>query len=414
MPPTKVRLFTIQRRGDGRARPYLVRWQVGARQFSEGFAVKAQAEDLRAELLRALRGGEAFSEETGRPASWSPDEGLSVARFARDWVVGEAPTLKHASVLSIVEVLVDVLPVLVGPRAGAAPEDLRAELRAWLLNTGDEPAWLAAHSMPVATIGPEQCVELERLLSRRADGAPAAPTTATRRVNTARQLVSEAVRAGHLEANPWPAKRKGRKRVSQTARTKDWRTVPTHAEVKTMLAELPEHLVPLYALIYYAGLRPSEAAAIHVEDLKLGRGKAWGTVRVERAVEASPGANRRAVGRTKTGTTREVPMAPQLADLLRPYLKDRTAGLLVATDAGLPMTASVLDRHFRKARLRSDWTPYWLRHAAATAWLAAGVPIVTAARWLGHDPEVLVSTYAGTLPGDEKLARDRIAAALDA
>lgn len=51
---------------------------------------------------------------------------------------------------------------------------------------------------------------------------------------------------------------------------------------------------------------------------------------------------------------------------------------------------------------------YDCRHAAATTWLTAGVPLGEVAKRMGHSVETLVSTYVGALEGDESLANDRI------
>ena len=56
---------------------------------------------------------------------------------------------------------------------------------------------------------------------------------------------------------------------------------------------------------------------------------------------------------------------------------------------------------------------YDCRHAAATTWLQAGVPLGEAARRLGHSVDVLVSTYVGALAGDEATANGLIEAKLD-
>jgi integrase len=55
---------------------------------------------------------------------------------------------------------------------------------------------------------------------------------------------------------------------------------------------------------------------------------------------------------------------------------------------------------------------YDCRHAAATTWLRAGVPLGEVARRLGHSVDTLVSTYVGALDGDEQIANDRIDQAL--
>jgi integrase len=56
---------------------------------------------------------------------------------------------------------------------------------------------------------------------------------------------------------------------------------------------------------------------------------------------------------------------------------------------------------------------YDCRHAAATSWLEAGVPLGEAARRLGHSVDTLVSTYVGALSGHEEIANARIEAFLD-
>ena len=55
---------------------------------------------------------------------------------------------------------------------------------------------------------------------------------------------------------------------------------------------------------------------------------------------------------------------------------------------------------------------YDCRHAAATTWLRAGVPLGEVAKRLGHSVETLVSTYVGALDGDETLANKGIDAVL--
>lgn len=55
---------------------------------------------------------------------------------------------------------------------------------------------------------------------------------------------------------------------------------------------------------------------------------------------------------------------------------------------------------------------YDCRHATATTWLRAGVPLGEVAKRMGHSVETLVSTYVGALDGDEKLANERIQAVL--
>ena len=57
---------------------------------------------------------------------------------------------------------------------------------------------------------------------------------------------------------------------------------------------------------------------------------------------------------------------------------------------------------------------YDCRHAAATTWLRAGMPLAETARRLGHSVETLVTTYVGALDDDEHTANRRIDTYLDA
>jgi integrase len=57
-------------------------------------------------------------------------------------------------------------------------------------------------------------------------------------------------------------------------------------------------------------------------------------------------------------------------------------------------------------------TFHGLRHTAATVMLLAGVPPLIAAGRLGHDPAVLLSTYAHFVPGDDSDAAEVLGRAI--
>jgi integrase len=122
-------------------------------------------------------------------------------------------------------------------------------------------------------------------------------------------------------------------------------------------------------------------------------------------------------GEPKTGP-RTVPIPPVLVAELRAWVDTREfAGdeLLFRTRSGKRPTLSNWGRAWQRALRSIDQPPlrvYDCRHAAATTWLRAGVPLGEAARRLGHSVETLVSTYVGALVGDEELANERIDAVL--
>jgi integrase len=104
--------------------------------------------------------------------------------------------------------------------------------------------------------------------------------------------------------------------------------------------------------------------------------------------------------------------------MLREWLASRpvSAGeLIFRTRKGTRPTNSNWLRTWHRSLAEIGHAPlriYDCRHAAATTWLRAGVPLGEVARRLGHSVETLVSTYVGTIEGDETVANERIDAAL--
>jgi len=125
-------------------------------------------------------------------------------------------------------------------------------------------------------------------------------------------------------------------------------------------------------------------------------------------------------GEPKTGP-RSLPIPPVLVEVLSDWVTERgitdPAELLFRTRTGARPSESSWRRAWHRA-LRTVDQPtlrvYDCRHAAATTWLRAGVPLGEVARRLGHNVQTLVSTYVGALDGDEDLGNRRIEAALAA
>lgn len=125
-------------------------------------------------------------------------------------------------------------------------------------------------------------------------------------------------------------------------------------------------------------------------------------------------------GEPKTGP-RSVPIPPVLVTTLRDWIEDQgllsPEQLLFRTLTGARPSESTWRRAWHRA-LKSSGQPalrvYDCRHAAATTWLRAGVPLGEVARRLGHSVQTLVSTYVGALEGDEEVGNERIETALGA
>ncbi len=166
------------------------------------------------------------------------------------------------------------------------------------------------------------------------------------------------------------------------------------------------------AVAYYAGLRPSEVVMLRVRSVTL-PAKGWGRIDVTEADISwdEP-------GEPKTGP-RRVPIPPLLVDVLRRWIEEAgltsSDELLFRTPRGTRPSTSNWGRAWHRALASIGQPPmrvYDCRHAAATTWLRAGVPLGETARRLGHSVETLVSTYVGALEGDEALGNQRIEAEL--
>jgi integrase len=166
------------------------------------------------------------------------------------------------------------------------------------------------------------------------------------------------------------------------------------------------------AVVYYGGLRPSEVVMLRRQALDLPNA-GWGSIMVTEADISFD-----EPGEPKTGP-RPVPIPPVLVEILRSWTVEAAIeapeALLFRTRNGNRPTASNWNRAWQRALAAIDHPKlrvYDCRHAAATTWLGAGVPLGEAARRLGHSVETLVSTYVGALTGDEQLSNERIEAAL--
>src|SRR6266851_2096316 len=90
-----VRVYKTQVYKGSRVTTYYVRWKVKNRQLREAFRTVALADSFRSELMSAMRAGEAFSTQTGRPVSWNRAEpekpSLSWYAFTLSYVAAKWP-----------------------------------------------------------------------------------------------------------------------------------------------------------------------------------------------------------------------------------------------------------------------------------------------------------------------------------
>lgn len=190
-----------------------------------------------------------------------------------------------------------------------------------------------------------------------------------------------------------------------------------------------DRLEALVATGVALGLRPGELLGLSWRDLEAG------IVHLHQQLKREN--NRPVLGELKTAKSRRsLRCPPAMVDALRRRRElqadERAAAgrqwaeewagaqLVFTTASGRPIDASNLRRDFRQACERAGigrWTPYEMRHSAASLMSAAGVPLEHVADVLGHDStrmaalvyrHVLAPTVeAGAAPMQALLTSDR-------
>jgi integrase len=371
------------------------------------------------------------------------------------------PDLAATARQTVAESLIRVMPVFV-PTDKRAPDAkvLRSALRQWGYNTelrtnGDVPEsvrrvldWCSRNTLPVRVAEePEVLRALQRVVTRRLDGKPYAPTVARKTRSVLWNLLDYAVEEKAIDANPlrtvkWTVMPKGKRKV-------DKRAVPNPIQARTLLAAVSRvarsgpRLVAYFGTMYYSALRPEEAAALNkrhlalpspVWDAELGKNVfGWGEFHLEEATphvgarwtDSGKPRDRRQLKSRAAGEGRTVPCPPDLTELLWDHVNQYGFGVdgeLFRGEHGGPVPMITYTRVWREARrlalteeVRATplaGRPYDLRHAAVSTWLMAGVDPALVAEWAGHSLAVLMDVYAACLYGQDVVARRRVQEAL--
>ncbi|MGV0793558.1 tyrosine-type recombinase/integrase [Mycolicibacterium sp. XJ1819] len=258
-----------------------------------------------------------------------------------------------------------------------------ARLQAWV-------SWLATN--PAARQRPVE----------EAAGKGLSPARVIQAFQVVDQVLSYAVRARYIAANPADGVELPRKSTSEDIAL-------THEQVRR-LAEAEPGIRTMVYLLAYCGLRYGEMAALRVGDVDLVRRR----IRIARSVTRVTGKGH-VEGDTKTHQVRMVPIMTQtLVDALAKEIRDRERSqYLFPTDDGGLMTLGWFRWRFDQAAATAGLTgitPKTLRHTAGSLALASGASVVTVQRLLGHrNATTTMNVYSHMLPDDF----DTLAAAMD-
>jgi integrase len=241
-----------------------------------------------------------------------------------------------------------------------------------------------------------------------ADGLTASSVGVT--ISTLRAIYGRAVlRADSgITVNPtkglrMPAVTGGRERIA------------TAQEAAALLAALPESERPIWATMFYAGLRVSEVQALRLQDVDLDAN----VLHVHHGWDWQEGEQT-----TKNGKSRKVPIASVLRDYLEWHLltlrwRDRPDGLVFGKAERTPFSPSTLAERARRAwgwkkHKGGEWfpdpkrktldpiIPHECRHTAASLWIAAGMNAKTVSEYMGHSSiSITMDLYGHLMPGNE-------------
>lgn len=423
-PMQEVKVYGVQdRRSTAQAKlPWVVRYTIDGRHRGKSFRTRVEADRYRSLLMQAVQAGGRFDETTGEPESWqTPLREVRVHEWSRRWLAEQWQEWQPRTRVSATESLARFITIAT-EHGAKTPEGLRVYLYTALapdsegLRDAQHEKWMAKNSLTLGDLDRERIADIDRRLGLKLDGSPMAANTANRIRIVARASVQSAIDAGAVSADAWPqrSKTRARRKVARTKRSVDVRALPSPAAmaaaIDAIVTQQPGSKTyrVMTAVAYYAGLRPSEVVMLRVRSTELPM-EGWGRLDVTEADISFD-----EPGEPKTGP-RSVPIPPVLVAMLREWIDENgmTAPdqLLFRTRNDTRPSGSNWARAWHRALESVGQKPmrvYDCRHAAATTWLRAGMPLGETARRLGHSVETLVSTYVGALDDEEEVGNQRI------
>jgi integrase len=374
---------------------------------------------------------------------------LTAAKLQLPTLTNPTPRLHVITLSNPIHALTLSNPLKTAESRGRPSEkDLRTALYGWAFNAraranGNPPVdvartiqWLEKNTVQVAELmKPDVMRSVLARIGRKLDGQPAAASTIGRKRAVFHNVLEYALEWELLPLNPLTALKT---KKTRTVEAVDKRVVISPEQAARLLEAVRgqgtagRHLVVFFALLYYAALRPAEAAALGKGDLAIPE-QGWGELYLPKSAPTTGAAwadngrrrDRRGLKHRPREEVRAVPCAPPLTDLLHQHLAEFGTGLdgrLIRGIRGNDLSDSTYGRVWQKARdialtpveVASSLArrPYDLRHAAVSTWLNGGVAPTQVAEWAGHSVAVLLRVYAKCIAGQGQAAREQIGRAL--
>ncbi|MBB5872010.1 hypothetical protein F4553_005389 [Allocatelliglobosispora scoriae] len=342
-----VRLYALDIYQGKRVTTYWVVWRVAGRRWKEPFRDEPMATRFLADLTSAVSRGEAFDVETGRPVSMARKAVSSVTWYSAactyadsKWQRSAATTRRtRAEALSAL-----TLAMLADSRGRPDEAMLRHTLQRYAFNPSrrhhpDRPpevaaalAWLETHTRKVSALAkPDVLRSVLDSLTVRLDGTPRASSVVSRWRKILNAFLENAVERKLLPTNPLPALKWS---VPKTSHTVDRRSVANPLQARTLLVGVSQiqrsgpRLVAFFACLYFAALRPEEAANLAKHHLSL-PAEGWGELHLSGAAphagkdwtDTGTHRERRQLKQRAVGESRTVPCPPELTAYLHWHIE---------------------------------------------------------------------------------------------
>jgi integrase len=241
---------------------------------------------------------------------------------------------------------------------------------------------------------------------------PVASDTYRLRKQAFGQVLDHAYRNQYISENPMKRVKMTRKVDSTEIDPKTVLSPERCREIVIAVSNLPgnknviknaQTISKALSVIWLAGLRPSEVVALQKKHLNFSEEGKTSFIKVEQASvtitsnftddnESFVIKELKARGRK---AYRNVPMMQELVDVLQPLSKDLEDGDFLFTSISeltRPIPTGLLNDYFKKV-VKTDHTPYDLRHTNASILIHSGVNIIEVANRLGHSIPVCQKVY---------------------
>ena len=381
---TDVRIWSI-RPNKSKTPSYEIRWKTGPRPHSATRRTKALAVAFRSNLHQATKRGAEFHIESGLPDSMltaTTGPIRTVLMTAHAYVEMRWPRSAPKSRDGITDALATLIPALTADQPDRpSKEELRTVLRTHALlptsrRTNPTPEiartlrWLESAVMPITDLGQTRFlrVALDALTVNLDGTASSASSTIGRKRAVLFSFLEYATELGDLPANLLATMKWTPPKTNQTVDPR-CRGQPHPAHNLLVVRHLrrpsgqcvkPAAWSAMFACMYYAAMRPSEAINVKKNDCHL-PDTGWGTITLARSrpevnirwSDTGETHEERQLKHRAADDVRPIPIPPALVRILRTHIAHygvTTDGWLFQTERGGPIGSTAYTQVWQEAR----------------------------------------------------------------